>query len=204
MAVPADRTAPEEHASQPANLALYRKYRPATFAEVRGQEHVTAPLRQALKSGRINHAYLFSGPRGVGKRTFAVELAKALLCEASPPGVLEPCDRCPACVQVEAGTHPDYSLAARPPEAQDFPIEQMREICQSFALKSARGRGRVVILDDADDLNEAAANCFLKTLEEPPPRSVGSGFQRQPRQGAGHGRPSHVGFPPCTLGGARP
>jgi DNA polymerase-3 subunit delta' len=153
------------------------------WQRILGHEARVEEFRRAIQRARLAHAYLFSGPRGVGKRTFAVELAKALLCEASPPGVLEPCDRCPACVQVEAGTHPDYSLAARPPEAQDFPIEQMREICQSFALKSARGRGRVVILDDADDLNEAAANCFLKTLEEPPPRSVliliGSSPERQ-------------------------
>jgi DNA polymerase-3 subunit delta' len=75
-------------------------------------------------------------------------------------------------VQVEAGTHPDFFPAVRPPEALEFPIDLMRQLCASFALKSARGRGKVVLIDDADDLNEEAANCFLKTLEEPPPRSV--------------------------------
>jgi DNA polymerase III subunit delta' len=122
--------------------------------------------------GRLAHAYLFIGPAGIGKRLFAVELAKALLCENSPNESLTACDRCPACVQVEADTHPDFVIAVRPPEKHEFPIEMMREVCNTFLLKSARGRGKVVVIDDADDLNEESANCFLKTLEEPPPRSV--------------------------------
>ena len=75
-------------------------------------------------------------------------------------------------MQIEAGTHPDFFTAARPPESAEFPIELMRELCQHFSLKAARGRGKVVVIDDADDLNEESANCFLKTLEEPPPGSV--------------------------------
>jgi DNA polymerase-3 subunit delta' len=133
-------------------------------------------FRRVVRRGRLAHAYLFAGPAGVGKRTFAVELARALLCEGGSTGPaaqpLEACDRCPACLQVEAGTHPDFLLAGRPPGSQEFPVERMREVCASFALKAARGRGKVVVLDDADDLNEEAANCFLKTLEEPPPRTV--------------------------------
>ncbi len=125
-----------------------------------------------MHRGRLAHAYLFTGPAGVGKRLFAVELAKALLCENASEANLQACDRCPSCVQVEAGTHPDFFTAVRPPEALEFPIALMRELCQGFSLKSARGRGKVILLDDADDLNEEAANCFLKTLEEPPPRSV--------------------------------
>jgi DNA polymerase-3 subunit delta' len=125
-----------------------------------------------VRRGRLAHAYLFTGPPGVGKRLFADELAKALLCEESPEGRLEACDRCAACVQVEAGTHPDLFVARRPEDSLEVPIEVVRELCRSFALKSARGRGKVALLDDADDLNDAAANCFLKTLEEPPPRSV--------------------------------
>jgi DNA polymerase-3 subunit delta' len=132
-----------------------------------------AAFRRAVERGRLAHAYLFTGPRGVGKRTFALELARALLCEARPDNnSLDACDRCAACVQVEAGTHPDLFTAARPPDTPEFPVDLMRELCKSFALKSARGRGKVVLLDDADDLNAEAANCFLKTLEEPPPRSV--------------------------------
>src|SRR5262249_29498504 len=129
-------------------------------------------FRRAVARGRLAHAYLFTGPVGVGKRLFAVELAKALLCDNTTEGGLQACDRCPSCVQVEAGTRPEFFSAVRPPEALEFPIDLMRELCQSFALKSARGRGKVILLDNADDLNEEAANCFLKTLEEPPPRSV--------------------------------
>ncbi len=129
-------------------------------------------FRRAVRRGRLAHAYLFTGPAGIGKRLFAVELAKSLLCENAAEGELEACDRCPSCVQVEANTHPDYFTAVRPPDVAEFPIELMRELCQTFALKSARGHGKVVLIDDADDLNQESANCFLKTLEEPPPRSV--------------------------------
>ncbi|MFO0846231.1 MAG: DNA polymerase III subunit delta' [Gemmataceae bacterium] len=139
-------------------------------------------FRRAARRGRLAHAYLFAGPEGVGKHLFATELGRALLCER-PRGDLEPCDECPACVQIDAGTHPDFLAAAKPPEALEFPIERMRAVCNSFSLKSARGRGKVVVLDDADDLNAESANCFLKTLEEPPPRSVliliGSSPERQ-------------------------
>jgi DNA polymerase-3 subunit delta' len=140
---------------------------------VRGHEAQVAAIRRAVGRGRLAHAYLFTGPAGVGKRTFAVELARALLCEAKPAGAsLDACGRCAACVQVDARTHPDFFVAARPDDAQEFPVELMRDVCKSFALKSARGRGKVVLLDDADELNDEAANCFLKTLEEPPPQSV--------------------------------
>src|SRR5262249_379879 len=103
---------------------------------------------------------------------FAEELAKALLCEQAPSGRLEACDRCASCIQAQAGTHPDLYVASRPEESLELPIDVIRELCRGFALRSARGRGKVAILDDADDLNDAAANSFLKTLEEPPPRSV--------------------------------
>jgi DNA polymerase-3 subunit delta' len=142
------------------------------WQRVLGHDAQVEGFRRAMGRGRLAHAYLFTGPAGVGKRLFAVELAKALLCEKAREGSLQACDRCPSCVQVEAGTHPDFFTAVRPPEALEFPIDLMRQLCQSFALKSARGRGKVILLDDADDLNEEAANCFLKTLEEPPPRSV--------------------------------
>jgi DNA polymerase-3 subunit delta' len=142
------------------------------WQRIRGHDALVEGFRRAVRRGRLAHAYLFTGSAGVGKRLFALELAKALLCEKNSPDQLEACDRCPSCVQVEAGTHLDFFTAVRPPEALEFPIELMRQLCQSFSLKAARGRGKVVLLDDADDLNEEAANCFLKTLEEPPPRSV--------------------------------
>jgi DNA polymerase-3 subunit delta' len=142
-----------------------------SWDRIRGHDALVESFRRAEGRGRLAHAYLFTGLPGIGKRSFAVELAKALLCEA-PPGALQACDRCPACVQVEAGTHPDFALVARPEDAHEFPIGLMREVCRGLSLKPARGRRKVVVLDDADDLNEESANCFLKTLEEPPPGSV--------------------------------
>ena len=146
---------------------------------IRGHEQWVEAFNHAVQRGRLAHAYLFVGPSGIGKRLFAGELAKALLCEGHSGGKLEACDKCPACILVEAGTHPDFFTNPRPwldeegkKEVNEFPIHLMRELCAGFALKSARGRGKVAILDDADDLSAESANCFLKTLEEPPPRSV--------------------------------
>ncbi len=153
-----------------------------SWNRVRGHDAMIEGFQRAVQRGRLAHAYLFTGPLGVGKRLFATELARALLCERNADG-LDACEECPSCVQVEAGTHPDFHVAARPPEALEFPIDLMRALCASFALKSARGHGKVILIDDADDLNEESANCFLKTLEEPPPRSVliliGSSPERQ-------------------------
>jgi DNA polymerase-3 subunit delta' len=142
------------------------------WQRIRGHDRLIEGFRRAVARGRLAHAYLFTGPAGVGKHLFGVELARALLCEGNPPEELRACDECPACKQVEARTHPDFYPAVRPPEVLEFPIDLMRTLCQGFALKPARGRGKVVLIDDADDLNEESANCFLKTLEEPPPRSV--------------------------------
>jgi DNA polymerase-3 subunit delta' len=160
-----------------------------SWQRVRGHDGLIAAFSRAVQRGRLAHAYLFVGPVGVGKRLFAEELAKALLCESPPSGErIEACDRCASCLQVEAGTHPDFFTAVRPADKANLPIEMMQDLCRGFSLKSARGRGKVAILDDADDLDDpislhAAANCFLKTLEEPPPRSVfilvGSSIDRQ-------------------------
>jgi DNA polymerase-3 subunit delta' len=132
---------------------------------------------RARQRGRLAHAYLFIGPPGVGKRLFATELARALLCENPPSGDLEACDKCSACVQVQAGTHPDLFVVTQPEDSQVMPIDLMRDLSRNLSLKAARGRGKVAIVDDADNLydpisNHAAANSFLKTLEEPPPGSV--------------------------------
>jgi DNA polymerase-3 subunit delta' len=154
-----------------------------SWKRVRGHEAQVRAFAQAVRRNRLAHAYLFTGPPGVGKRLFAQELAKALLCETAAPDRLEACDRCPSCLQVEAGTQPDCLTASLPEGAHEFPIDDMRELCRRIALKPMGGRGKVVILDDADDLNGPSANCFLKTLEEPPPRSVlilvGSSPERQ-------------------------
>jgi DNA polymerase-3 subunit delta' len=144
-----------------------------SWSRVRGHEQLIESFRRAVVRGRLAHAYLFVGPPGIGKRLFADELAKAILCEAPPPGqVLGACDRCESCVLAAAGTHPDLFLVRRPDERNELPIALMQELCGNFALKTARGRGKVAVLDDADDLNDESANCFLKTLEEPPASSV--------------------------------
>ena len=143
-----------------------------SWHSIRGHDRVVAELRRSLQQGRFPHALLFVGPEGIGKRTFAKKLAKSLLCEAQPAADLDPCEACPGCLQVEAGTHPDFIEVARPEDKHELPIRVIRDLCNQFGLKPARGTHKVAILDDADDLNDEAANAFLKTLEEPPPGAV--------------------------------
>ena len=143
-----------------------------SWEQVRGHDPVVRAFERAVERGRLAHAYLFAGPPGVGKRLFALQLAKTLLCENPPAGRFDSCDRCPACLQIAGDSHPDCYVAGLPPDKHEWPIEQMHELLHLFSLKSARGKGKVAIIDDADDLNEESANAFLKTLEEPPPRSV--------------------------------
>ena len=151
-----------------------------SWKQVLGHDAVVASLTAAWKSNRLAHAYLFVGPKGVGKHSFARELAKALLCETPRP-ILDACDVCSSCKLVAAGTHPDLFMVARPEDKHEFPIAVIRGdpkepdqpgLLEQLSLKPARGGRKVAILDDADDLNEEAANCFLKTLEEPPPASI--------------------------------
>ena len=143
-----------------------------SWHSIRGHDRVVAELRRSLQQGRFPHALLFVGPEGIGKRTFAKKLAKSLLCETRPAVDLDPCEACPGCLQVEAGTHPDFIEVARPEDKHELPIRVIRDLCDQFGLKPARGMRKVAILDDADDLNDEAANAFLKTLEEPPPGAV--------------------------------
>src|SRR5437899_5354822 len=149
---------------------------------MRGHDAALASFRAALAGNRLGQAYLFVGPSGVGKRLFARELAKALLCER-PPGPLDACGRCPACAQVDAATHPDVFALRTPEDKHELPIDEMREFCRQMALKPSRGGKKIGIVEDADDFNEEPANCFLKTLEEPPPRSllilIATGMDRQ-------------------------
>jgi DNA polymerase III subunit delta' len=142
-----------------------------SWDRVRGHEANVRSFDAARRKGRLGHAYLFVGPAGVGKQTFARELAKALLCETATDR-LGACDRCGSCALADAGTHPDLVLAARPEDKVELPIAVVRELIEHLSLKPARGGRKVAILDNADDLNEEAANAFLKTLEEPPTGSV--------------------------------
>lgn len=142
------------------------------WGPVRGHDRVVAGLRRSLAEGRFPHAFLFVGPEGVGKKTFALRLAQALLCETRAEADLDPCGACPACHQVAAGTHPDLIVAARPEDKHDLPIAVVRQLGHDMGLKPARGARKVAIVDDADDMNDEAANALLKTLEEPPPGSI--------------------------------
>jgi DNA polymerase III subunit delta' len=139
---------------------------------LRGHDRVATTLRRALSQGRFPHAFLFVGPEGIGKHTFALRLAQAMLCERVPDSQLDPCGTCPGCLQVMVGTHPDLLQVAKPEDRQELPIRIIRDLCLDLGLKPMSGKRKVAIIDDADDLNDEAANAFLKTLEEPPPGSV--------------------------------
>jgi DNA polymerase III subunit gamma/tau len=149
-----------------ATQSLYRRYRPRRFSEVKGQDHVTKALRNAVANGRQGHAYLFSGPRGTGKTSTARILAKVLNCERPVDG--EPCCECQSCVAVEAGTSFDvHELDA----ASNNGVESMRELIDK-AMLGTPGRHKVYILDEVHMLSKGAEGALLKTLEEPPPHVV--------------------------------
>ena len=146
--------------------SLYRRYRPARFEEVRGQDHVVLALRNAVRDDRVAHAYLFSGPRGTGKTSTARILAKALNCTNLTDG--EPCGVCASCVEIAKGTSLDvHELDA----ASNNGVEAMRDLVSRAALGTP-GRQKVYIVDEVHMLSTAASNALLKTLEEPPAHVV--------------------------------
>ena len=145
--------------------SLYQRARPVTFAEVVGQEHVKDVLASAVQRGVTGHAYMFSGPRGVGKTTTARLLAMAVNCDA-PDAADRPCGVCESCRLVQGGSHPDV---AELDAASNNSVEDVRSLRERVGLASLRGGTRVWILDEAHMLSKAAANALLKTLEEPPP-----------------------------------
>ena len=162
-----------------------------TWQGIEGHDSVVAQFVQASGRDRVAGSYLFIGPAGVGKATFARKLAKAIVCTAPREGLV-PCDACASCVQAEAGSHPDIDVVQKPEDRATIPLEafigdadhRMREgLCWRLLLRPALGRRKVAIVLDADHLSEEAANCLLKTLEEPPDGVViilvGTSLERQ-------------------------
>jgi DNA polymerase-3 subunit gamma/tau len=151
-----------------STLVLARKYRPRNFAQMAGQEHVVRALGNALRSGRLHHAYLFTGTRGIGKTTVSRILAKSLNC-TGPDGqggiTAEPCGVCAACTQIDADRYIDYiELDA----ASNRSIDEVRDLIERAAYKPSVGRFKVFMIDEAHQLTKDAFNALLKTLEEPP------------------------------------
>jgi DNA polymerase-3 subunit gamma/tau len=148
-------------------LVIARKWRPGLFEEVLGQEHVTRTLTNAISSGRIAHAYLFSGPRGVGKTTVARILAKSLNCEKGP--ISTPCNSCEACRGIANGSSVDVLEIDG---ASNTGVDNVRELRESVRYMPSQGRYRVYIIDEVHMLSTPAFNALLKTLEEPPAHVV--------------------------------
>jgi len=159
--------------------------------EIVGHDAVVEQFVRAAAHGRVAGSYLFIGPAGVGKSTVALALAKSLLCERPRAGLVA-CGGCASCVQADGGSHPDIDVVAKPPDRATIPLEsfigtpehRMREgLCWRLLLRPAVGSRKVAIILDADHLSEEAANCLLKTLEEPPDRAiiilVGTALERQ-------------------------
>lgn len=146
--------------------ALYRTYRPLSFNEVAGQQHIVKTLENALKSGKIAHAYLFTGPRGTGKTTMAKLFAKALNCET---GVGNQCNQCSNCLGVNDGSHPDVLEIDA---ASNSGVDDIRNLIENVKYSPIKGRYKVYIIDEVHMMSSSAFNALLKTLEEPPANVV--------------------------------
>jgi len=160
----------------PMKLSLYRKYRPQTFDEVVGQDHVARTLRNAVATDSVAHAYVFAGPRGIGKTSMAKILAKALNCAGTNPDgstvtgpTVTPCGVCEECTAIAAGTSLDV---IEMDAASNRGIDDIRDIRDKVAYSPVHGRSKVYIIDEVHMLTEPAFNALLKTLEEPPPHVV--------------------------------
>ena len=154
---------PQER-NAPAYIALARKWRPRSFDEVAGQQHVVKALRNSIGAERIHHAYLLSGTRGIGKTTIARILAKTFSCSGSKGG--EACGQCSICEEIDSGSHPDV---LEMDAASNTGVADIRQLLDSAAYMPSSGPFRIFIIDEAHMLSTQACNAMLKTLEEPPP-----------------------------------
>src|SRR3978361_768099 len=150
------------------STSLYRRHRPGSFDEVVGQAHVVRALRNAVEQDKVHHAYLFVGSRGTGKTSMAKILARSLNCERGGPTVT-PCGECESCVTIAAGTSIDV---IEMDAASNRSVDDVRDLRERVAYAPSGGRWKVYILDEAHMLTKEAWNAFLKTLEEPPPKTV--------------------------------
>ena len=148
------------------SLALYRKYRPSTFSEVIGQEHVTQPLSNALESGRIHHAYLFSGPRGCGKTSSARIMARSLNCEKGPTP--NPCGECQSCKDLVANGPGSLDVIELDAATHGL-VDDARDLRDKAFFAPVNSKYKIYIIDEAHQLGPGAANALLKVVEEPPP-----------------------------------
>jgi DNA polymerase-3 subunit gamma/tau len=151
----------------PESVALYRRYRPQTFAAIVGQEHVTRTLRNAIASSQVSHAYLLSGSRGIGKTTIARLIAKAVNCTKAKDG--EPCDACENCHAIRDGRFLDLIEIDA---ASNRGIDEMRDLREKVRFAPSQGQYKVYVIDEAHQLTNEAFNALLKTLEEPPPHAI--------------------------------
>jgi DNA polymerase-3 subunit gamma/tau len=160
---------PSSGAGSPSTSSLYRKYRPQSFDsdELVGQDHIVRTLQNAVRLDRVAHAYLFSGPRGTGKTTTARVLAKAINCLHEDPN-LRPCNACLNCQAINAGASPDIIEIDA---ASNRGIDDIRDLRERVRYAPTQLRSKVYIIDESHQITGAAANAFLKTLEEPPPHT---------------------------------
>lgn len=142
-----------------------------SLRDVVGQESALRMLLGARRMGRVASSYLFAGEQGIGKRFTALNFAKALNCLNPVDGDYgDACDKCPSCIKIDAGTHPDFLLIE--PDGDQIKVEQVRRLEEALSLTAYEAKVKVAVVDDAEAMNASAANAFLKTLEEPPPESL--------------------------------